>query len=564
MKKILALVLAAAMMMTVVSAFGAEANNYKGKQNDQTRFGRTAETTITVSNLENDSDTATAIQILEWVGNTIGNSEDNKGGWKLTTTGEQLVGEIGATKKAVIENLLDGIDLTEATKIYNKLKSASGTAMTVSGGTATATGVAAGLYFVNIVASAASSDVIYNPVFVSADYFSGNNSIDVSEATIGSSSVVKKSKIEFDKQAGQGEEPSYQYNDVAPGEFVPFKITTTIPAYGTNYTDPTFKVSDTFSSGLELVVDGTHPFTVTYGRATTSATVTDVVTITGATSTSKTFTVDFADAYLLKADRGVTDVTITYWGKVTDEEVNKNVNPMDNTATLTYSRNPDQTQDVHDITRHYDFSFDGSLLGKEGTTTSELVKVGLDANGEIITSEKKTYHSKDLSPLNGAEFKLTAITGTIGEGMRDTFVTDGDGHITFHGLDAGLYKLEETSAPDGFIKDNTTYYVEIVPTYDTANPDILKSYKVLFGTSSTEGSNPVVTTFTMTNENVGEYSEQVSSSTDADNHAAIQNTQGTELPSTGGIGTTLFYLIGGLMVLGAGIVLVSRRKAEQE
>ena len=38
------------------------------------------------------------------------------------------------------------------------------------------------------------------------------------------------------------------------------------------------------------------------------------------------------------------------------------------------------------------------------------------------------------------------------------------------------------------------------------------------------------------------------------------NTQGTELPDTGGIGTTLFYVFGGILVLGAGILLVSRQR----
>ena len=44
-------------------------------------------------------------------------------------------------------------------------------------------------------------------------------------------------------------------------------------------------------------------------------------------------------------------------------------------------------------------------------------------------------------------------------------------------------------------------------------------------------------------------------------YGKIQNTKGVELPSTGGIGTTIFYILGGLLVVGAAVILVARRKA---
>ena len=47
----------------------------------------------------------------------------------------------------------------------------------------------------------------------------------------------------------------------------------------------------------------------------------------------------------------------------------------------------------------------------------------------------------------------------------------------------------------------------------------------------------------------------------ADQEVEIENKQGAELPSTGGMGTTIFYAIGAILVIGAGVVLVSRRRA---
>ncbi|MDR9831012.1 LPXTG cell wall anchor domain-containing protein, partial [Vibrio sp. FNV 38] len=45
--------------------------------------------------------------------------------------------------------------------------------------------------------------------------------------------------------------------------------------------------------------------------------------------------------------------------------------------------------------------------------------------------------------------------------------------------------------------------------------------------------------------------------------ATVKNQAGAELPSTGGIGTTIFYVIGGLLIIGAAVVLVARRKAQE-
>jgi LPXTG-motif cell wall-anchored protein len=43
----------------------------------------------------------------------------------------------------------------------------------------------------------------------------------------------------------------------------------------------------------------------------------------------------------------------------------------------------------------------------------------------------------------------------------------------------------------------------------------------------------------------------------------VVNKAGTELPSTGGIGTTIFYVVGGLLVIGAAVILIARRKVSE-
>ncbi len=59
-------------------------------------------------------------------------------------------------------------------------------------------------------------------------------------------------------------------------------------------------------------------------------------------------------------------------------------------------------------------------------------------------------------------------------------------------------------------------------------------------------------------------SATINSDTYTSGGVEVINQSGTELPSTGGIGTTIFYVIGGLLVVGAGVVLVSRKKSQDD
>lgn len=525
MKKILSLVLALAMILTLGAAFAAEPTEFAGGA-----FTGTAETTISATNLDS-GDKVYYIQLLEWNGANDGSANPAAAdAWKLTTAGQ--------TAGITIEELLNGITATEAATIATNLVSVTGTEMTTSDTTATAT-VSTGLYYLRAVATA--DDTIYNPAFVSADYYEGGNSVSFA-GNIGSSAVVKKSSVDFDKKVNETDE--YKWNDVKPGDVIPYKITTKIPAYGANYDDAKFEVTDTFSTGLELDGD----ITVKYGETTVTAS-NDDVTITPKEDKSG-FTVTFKKSYLLAITRNVTSVEITYSGKVTSAAP-ANVNPLDNTADLVFTNKPGETKDKHDITRHYTFSIDANALGKDSLITRELMKIGLDQNGDPITGvTKETVHENEVAPLAGASFTLTPVTPTTG--TAKTIDSDSTGRIVFKGLDAGEYTLVENSAPSGYVRDSRTYTVKIIPTYDETVKDLLKSYKVEFYLGETK-----VTTanFTCTG------GTKVTESTLEDATQFIGNTQGTELPSTGGIGTTIFYVLGGLLVVGAAIVLVARRKA---
>ena len=492
--------------------------------------GSTPDGTIEATNVT-AGDSVDYYQLVEW--------DTSLANWKLTT--------LGSSCGVTLDELINGITETESATIATNLANAAATGnMTASDPATTFTAsVAPGLYYLKATPAATNKDVIYNPAFVSSDYYEGGNTVDFS-SEIGSSAVLKKSGVPFDKEVTGTD----KYVDVKPGDIIPYKITTTIPSFGQSYKNPKFVISDDLSAGLKLSGD----ITVTYGENTATATVTDVLTIAPDTADGGGFTITFAKSFLTGLLDEM-DVTVEYSAEVTSAAT-ENVNVMDNKAKLTFSNTPSTEVDKEDITRHYTFSIDGNLLGSSNNQTDELIKVACDKDGNPIYDQKTTYYGTQVNPLDGASFTLTPVAPTTGT-AKTVSSADG-GHIQFLGLDAGEYTLVENSAPQGYVKDSRTWTVKIIPHYDTTVTDLLLSYDVEF---YVDGAKVTTSAFEVNNE--GETTSQVvTSSDDTDAMQQIGNTPGAELPSTGGIGTTIFYVVGAILVLGAGVVLITRRRMD--
>jgi len=224
----------------------------------------------------------------------------------------------------------------------------------------------------------------------------------------------------------------------------------------------------------------------------------DTFTVSGEKGAAS-FTVTFADAYIAGlADD--TQITLNYSGLITSDALS--VSPATNKATLT--------------------------SGENNTTSSDVVKV---YNATITVNKVDDKEA----PLPGAKFKLknsdglyyagsttdgTANWTAAGVEVEAVEVTAEDGSKTytavFKGLKDGTYTLEESTVPEGYNKaaDKTI-------TIDADD---------------------------FTSDNL----EQV---------AKVINNAGTELPSTGGIGTTMFYVVGGVLVAAAVVILVSKKRA---
>ncbi len=167
----------------------------------------------------------------------------------------------------------------------------------------------------------------------------------------------------------------------------------------------------------------------------------------------------------------------------------------------------------------------------DGATLYKLVKGTADKYADVNTK----YEKKTATELSYVEADVS-IEMTTGE----------DGKISFKDLGAGTYTLTETVTPDGY---NTLEPITI--TIGFTAPD-----KVSDGTEKC--------VWTMTADGLA-----ITQNTDTDGgmlgifSTDIINKSGSLLPSTGGIGTTIFYVVGGILVIGAGILLVTKKRMDK-
>ena len=592
MKKLIALLLA----MTMVLSMGISAMAAQGEQ--------TLDTSISVSGLE-EGDTVEFYQVLKF-----DETAAKTGGWAaatgftLTQAEIQKILALDADGKPVTITDANkdqyGISAELAAKIANMAKtlSAKYTETANASGVATHNTPEAGLYLGLI--SPAKTGFIYNPVFMGADY--KDNSTDDVKAVITKSyspaSMAKKVNIPLEKTAEDKTRTIDQNKQetISAGDDIVFTVKTTIPKFAENYTKPIFKVSDTLSTGLKLDQNSIK----VYKDSVADANLLPATSYDAPTTTDTSFALNFKQDYI----KGLTDnqvIYITYEAKLTSD-AEFSVNPDDNTVTVNYSNKHTDEEGhglIKDKTNHYTFDIDGNLLGEaeDSWKTTEVIKVGVTADGKEITKTVVLHEGTDqkAGALEGAEFELytdqactTKYTNSILTADKK-IVSDATGRMTIQGeskpgirgLDAGVYYLKETKAPAGYIAAQDPVKIEIIPTITqhsttekvmidgvetevTYNYNQLDSYIVKMNGETTAD-------YTITNQGDGTWKSDkrdiytgangpIGSGQTGSATGKVVNTEGVQLPSTGGIGTTMFYVVGSVLVIGAAVLLISKKR----
>lgn len=212
------------------------------------------------------------------------------------------------------------------------------------------------------------------------------------------------------------------------------------------------------------------------------------------------------------------------------------------------------------ITVTYESTLNGNaVLGEHGNVNTAKLEYSNnpygDGKGEtpwdnvIVFTYKVVVNKVDQNrqPLEGAEFTLTKKTKN-GPDVVKTMIIDGSNKalFTLSGLDDGEYTLTETVTP--------AHYNTISPITFTVTAD----HKIDWDSISTRDD---VLTSLSGDKKVGEITFSVDKTAGTLTTNVI-NKIGTTLPGTGGIGTTIFYVIGGGLMVAAAILLITKKRME--
>jgi fimbrial isopeptide formation D2 family protein/LPXTG-motif cell wall-anchored protein len=408
------------------------------------------------------------------------------------------------------------------------------------------TTVEAGYYLVVDDTNFAQSDVntIRNLAIVRV---TENGTISIEEKT----SIPEVQKKVMEKNDSTGESSGWQdAADYDIDDLVPFQLTATLPSSYADYGKYQTNFYDTMSDGLTfnkitavyLLKNGTkHDFAESDYKVTSS---------------DHSLTVAFPN---LKKSSLSADITkdckiVVEYNATLNEQAKIGAEGNPNKVYLTYSNNPNNGSSKENGGNPGDGSEnpggDNTGDGSEnpgGDNIGDDDEVGKTPEDQVIVfTYKLTVNKTDSEkPLAGAEFTLTKwnADSTKAEGgeyvASKTAVVSEDGTtFTFAGLDAGTYKLSETKTPDG---------------YNTAE-DIVFTISAQY---DEKADTPELKELTVDQE------EMAATVADGNVKATVINYKGGTLPSTGGMGTRIFTVGGLILMCGAAILLVAKKRANR-
>ena len=443
----------------------------------------------------------------------------------------------------------------------------------------TITGLAAGYYLVQDIAAPSGDEGAYTrfilEVVADVDVTEKASvpTVDKSVADINDSTETAET-VEVDDNNNPTETADYDI-----GDDVPFTLTATTASTVSDYTKYHVTFVDTMDDALlsngEYTVsyDGTEIGTLTANNPT----ATNTTAVSGVTITAKlydddelkaenlegaTFAIRVSFAYTdttntakLPAALNSQTVTVDFTAELTEDAVIGN-DGQSNEVYLKYSNNPNSTDD-----------------SEEGTTPEDIVTVfTYELNVNKVDGSNR--------PLDGAAFTLykliaTEENGTTtyawGEGsvLNPTAVTADDGETilsytaTWSGLDDGVYRLSETTTPAGYNTADDVTFAVVAVHGESADGTERKITSLEIHAATVTEANGAVTGYSISNTVLSDESATASFTADADSgviDTTVVNNQGVTLPRTGGVGTTIFYIVGAVLVIGAGVVLVAKKR----
>jgi fimbrial isopeptide formation D2 family protein/LPXTG-motif cell wall-anchored protein len=384
-----------------------------------------------------------------------------------------------------------------------------------------------------------------------------------------------------------------QYNQVAIGDVVNYKVTSRVPAMD-GYNKYYFVVNDTMSKGLTFNND----VVITLGGTTLSAN--DYTVTTSDLGTDGTAIKIVFKNFIGYNDKTNAAIVIKYSATLNENAVIGSVgNP--NKVDLLYSNNPNYDYQGTDeplkdeptgttpesmtityateieITKvdatNHDTTLAGATFKIEGTSLNIVLVTGEEyVTAESVTASTVLVNSNVYYKLNDGTYTTTDPSGdnidtSKYESTTQTYklvkvenkviqktspvsyevTSDENGILKFTGLSAGTYTITETQSPSGYNLLTDPITVEISWAQPTS-PTL--------PTAGTEAS-AWTATYTLVDGGTSN-----NATIDSDGHVtfSIENNKGTVLPSTGGTGVKVLYTVGAILAIGAAVLLITRRR----
>ena len=351
-----------------------------------------------------------------------------------------------------------------------------------------------------------------------------------------------------DTIAPRGAADGKKAEDFGIGDTVTYQLTSKVPDM-TGYNSYTFKFSDTLSKGLDLKEvlsvkvgnttlkagkTGTNPYALTYDK------------------TSRILTVTLNDFYNSYKNHTGETITVVYTATLNKDAV-IGMNPNTNKAVVEYSNNPSTdktgTSEPSTVDAHtFDFTIYKYYLkdqnNKEDKIALEKAEFELYKGNTEGTAADEQAKVNIVDEGNGVYRQATADEAKAADFTSAKIVSDADGKVLVKGLDAGIYYLRETKAPEGYNKLLSDIKVVIKADYDVKTGK-LTSYSVdyTYNGKTTNGT----------------------AITDKDSHpvVAVENKTGAQLPSTGARTALLLTLAGVVLFafMAASSIYSKRREA---
>lgn len=331
-----------------------------------------------------------------------------------------------------------------------------------------------------------------------------------------SSAVPEFKKKLKDTNDSTGDVSGWQDSaDYDIGDYIPFRLQGTVPEDYDSYKTYYYAFHDVEEKGLTFDPSSVKVFV---GDEETGTKI-DASNYTVVTNPADgcTFEIVFDDLKNIPSVTAKSIITVTYESTLNGNAVlgaQGNVN----TAKLEYSNNP----------------------RGNGTGTTPWDNV-------IVFTYKVVVNKVDQAgqPLVGAQFTLTKKINGGTEVIKTMTIDSSETQFTLSGLDDGEYTLTETVTP--------AHYNTISPITFTVKADHTITWE-------TERREDILTSLSG-DKKVGEITF-ASSKTDGTLTTDVINNIGTTLPGTGGIGTTIFYVIGGGLMVAAAILLITKKRME--